>query len=119
MNKRFTDLEYTLFDADGNEYTHRGAYLIVDGGYHRWKCLMAPYKASRNEDQLQWSKRFESVQKDVECFFGTLKGCVRILKLPLGFRAEDRISNMFYTCCVLHNVLCAYDGLNWYGQGVN
>ncbi|CAM9767454.1 unnamed protein product [Discosporangium mesarthrocarpum] len=111
MNKRFTDLEYTLFDADGNKYTHRGAYLIVHGGYHQWKCLMVPYKASRNEDQLQWSKGLESVRKDVEWFFGILKGCFRILKLPLGFRDEDRI-NMFYTCCVLHNMLRACDGLD-------
>ncbi|CAM9755850.1 unnamed protein product [Discosporangium mesarthrocarpum] len=59
-NKRFTDLKYTLFDADGNEFTHRGAYLIIDGGYRQWRCLMAPYKANRNEDQLRWSKRSES-----------------------------------------------------------
>ncbi|CAM9853757.1 unnamed protein product [Discosporangium mesarthrocarpum] len=41
MNIRFTDLEYTLFDADRNEYTHRGEYLIVDGGNHQvltWGC---------------------------------------------------------------------------------
>ncbi|CAN0184430.1 unnamed protein product, partial [Discosporangium mesarthrocarpum] len=35
MNKRFTDLEHTLFDADGNEYKLRGAYLFADGGYHQ------------------------------------------------------------------------------------
>ncbi|CAN0398361.1 unnamed protein product [Discosporangium mesarthrocarpum] len=53
MNERFTDLEYTLFDPDGNEYTHREAQLIVDSGYHQWECLVAPYKASSNEDKLQ------------------------------------------------------------------
>ncbi|CAN0408744.1 unnamed protein product, partial [Discosporangium mesarthrocarpum] len=77
-----------------------------------WKCLMAPYEASCNEDQLQWSKRLESVRKDVECFCGILKGRFRILKLPLGFRDEDRIDNMFNTCCILHNMLHVCDGLH-------
>lgn len=29
------DVEYTLKDSDGTTYTERGAYLIVDGGYHQ------------------------------------------------------------------------------------
>ncbi|CAM9530440.1 unnamed protein product [Discosporangium mesarthrocarpum] len=113
LSKRFTDLEYDLFDADGNEHVHRGAYLIVDGGYHKWKCLLLPHKASRTKDQLMWSKRLESVRKDVECCFGILLSRFRILKLLLEFRSEERINCMLYSCCVLHNMLQAYYALEW------
>jgi hypothetical protein len=29
------DLEFKLLDANGEEMSERGAYLIVDGGYHK------------------------------------------------------------------------------------
>ncbi|CAN0435080.1 unnamed protein product [Discosporangium mesarthrocarpum] len=28
-------LEYKLVDSEGNKYTEKGAYIIVDGGYHK------------------------------------------------------------------------------------
>jgi hypothetical protein len=31
----YSDMEYELMAADGSTYTERGAYLIVDGGYHK------------------------------------------------------------------------------------
>ncbi|CAN0051081.1 unnamed protein product, partial [Discosporangium mesarthrocarpum] len=111
MNKRFKDLEYTLFGADGNAYAHRGAYLIVDGGYHQLLTRECPPPVPLHY-QLQWSKHLESVRNDVGCFFGTLKGRFRILKLALGFWDEVRISNMFCTCCIIHSMLRPYDGLD-------
>ena len=47
----------------------------------------------------------------MECFFGILKGRFRILKSAILFHDEGHISNMFKTCCVLHNILHAWDGL--------
>lgn len=54
----------------------------------------------------------ESVRKDVECFFGILKGRFRILKLPILYRDKKAIDNVFFACCILHNILHAYDGLD-------
>lgn len=65
-----------------------------------------------------WSKRLESVRKDVECFFGVLKGRFRILKLPILYRNKDEIDNMFFCCCILHNMLHAMDGLDTFEAGV-
>ena len=61
----------------------------------------------------------------MECVFGILKGRFRCLKLPILYQSKRCIDNMFFTCCVLHNMLLQYDGLdvrwesdaNWIGQG--
>ena len=73
---------------------------------------MEPTKYPLNADDTDFSKHLESVRKDVECFFGILKGRFRILKLPILFRSRERIDNAFFTCCILHNMLHAFDGLD-------
>lgn len=74
-------------------------------------------------DDTCFSKWLESVRKDVECFFGRLKGRFRLLKLPIMMRTPKEVDNVFYTCCILHNMLHAFDGLHemeadvhWAGQ---
>jgi len=45
-NPVYSDFEYTLFDRDGGESTVKGAYVINDGGYHRWRTTIAGYTHS-------------------------------------------------------------------------
>ena len=73
---------------------------------------MEPTKYPRDAEDLIWSKWLESVRNDVECFFGFLNGCFRILKLLIMFRKKEDIDNMFFTCCILHNIIRSYDGLD-------
>jgi hypothetical protein len=42
---------------------------MVDGGYHRWRVLIAPKKGAEKHTK-RWSKQLESVRKDVERTFG-------------------------------------------------
>ena len=51
----------------------KGAYLICDGGYHHWKCMQSPRTYSSDQRFTKWSRRIESVRKDIERTFGTLK----------------------------------------------
>ncbi|CAM9418251.1 unnamed protein product, partial [Discosporangium mesarthrocarpum] len=78
-HEAYTQMEHTLVDSEGIEFTEKGTYLIVGFIYHQWRCLMCPLKSARTVTELKWSKRLESVRKDVECFFGRLKGRFRIL----------------------------------------
>lgn len=73
---------------------------------------MPPTKYPGNGEETRWSKTLESVRKDVECFFGILKGRFRILKLPILYRDKEDIDNVFFACCILHNMLHSYDGLD-------
>jgi Plant transposon protein len=58
----------------------------------------------------------ESVRKDVE--YAYWKGRFRILKLP-QYRTVAKIDNIFFTCCILHNMLHAFDGLDVRERGVH
>ena len=56
------------------------------------------------------------VRKDVEDCFGSLKRRFRILRLPSMLYHERDITNMFKTCCIMHNVLLDWGGLSGTGQ---
>ncbi|CAM9763923.1 unnamed protein product, partial [Hapterophycus canaliculatus] len=108
----YRDKAYTLFDEDGKAFERKGNYCIVDNGYNKWEILIPPSKWPGSDEESRWSKALESVRKDVECFFGILKGRFRILKLGILFHDRDAIDYMFFTCCTLHNMLHAFDGLD-------
>jgi Plant transposon protein len=120
----YGDVPYSLTTEDGSEIQLKGLYLIVDGGYHKWRCLQCPMKHTSKFKEGLWSKWVESVRKDVECVFGILKGRFRCLKLPIFYQTKSVIDNMFFTCCILHNILLNVDGydirwekdVNWLGQ---
>jgi hypothetical protein len=74
-----------------------GVWQIVDNGYLNWSTTVPPLKTSCNRSDIGFSKWLESIRKDVECTFGILKGCFRILKTGirlLGQRSADNIFNM-------------------------
>lgn len=60
--------------------------------------------------------RMASVRKDVEDCFGILKKRFRILRVPSLLNQEKEITNVFMTCCVLHNMLLDWDGLSDLGN---
>ena len=89
----------------------KGAYFISDGGYHRWPCLVNPFKHQPEGTDLEiWSQNIESVRKDIECVFGILKKRFLFLKHPIRIHSPHCIQRAFVTCCVLHNILIDYDG---------
>ncbi len=107
----FHDCEFQLRKLDGTMHTERGAYLISDNGYHKWRILQCPIKAAYTPAELAWSKRIESTRKDVECAFGILKGRWRILKLPVNLHSKQVIDAVVWTCVILHNMLLTNDGM--------
>ncbi len=54
----------------------------------------------------------ESVRKDVECTFGILKGRFRFLSNKIVIQSAQCIEDAFTTCCILHNMLLKFDGLD-------
>ncbi|CAN0383374.1 unnamed protein product, partial [Pylaiella littoralis] len=85
--------------------------------------FICPYKTYASVEQQEWSKRFESVRKDIECFFGRLKGRFRLFKTGILFNSREKIDNAWFTACIIHNMLLQFDGLanlekdmNWTGK---
>ena len=61
---------------------------------------------------MQFSKWIKSLQKDVECTFGIMKGRFRILKTGIPLHGIDVCDRVWLTCCALHNFLLQEDGLD-------
>ncbi|CAM9180950.1 unnamed protein product, partial [Hapterophycus canaliculatus] len=105
--------KYDLCDAYSNETEHTGGWLIADGGYHRQvRLLMCPFKVYANTEEQQWSKRSESVGKDIECLFGRLKKRFRLFNTGVLFLDQGKIDNAWFIACIIHNMLLQYDGLD-------
>jgi hypothetical protein len=93
----YADLEFKLYawDIATNEVieiTMTGGYLISDGGYHKWRCLKCPFKHPATNPRLWFSKRLESVRKDIE---GIMKKRFQILKCPIQFHYQETIDSVF------------------------
>lgn len=73
--------------------------------------LICPFKQYASEAQQEWSKRFESIRKDIECLFGRLKGRFRLFKTGIMFGTREKIDNAWFTACIIHNMLHQFDGL--------
>ena len=41
--ERYANVEFDLIDEDGNIIKEKGAYLIVDGGYHKFYIIYILY----------------------------------------------------------------------------
>lgn len=97
-----------LIVSNSNRYSLYSLPIVTY--YEQWRCLQCPIKVPSDAHELKWSRALESVRKDVECFFGILKGRFRVLKLPVQYRTKERIDDLFFTCCILHNMIHAFDG---------
>lgn len=115
-NGRFANVSYELIGPDGAVRRLCDPYLIVDGGYHRWRHLICGYGRSFDDKEAAFTKRLTSVRKDVECAFGILKRRFRILKIPLQFQKAVTIDAVFRTCLVLHNLTLVADGRRYVGH---
>jgi len=110
------DVEFDLLELDenGNEVKvcYRGAWLLVDNGYLNWATTVAPFKRSNSLKELQWSEWVESMRKDIESTFGSLKGRQRILKTGIQLHGHEVSNKIWKTCCALNNWLLNIDGLS-------
>lgn len=106
-----SDVEYDLY-IDGVLTKQKGVYYLCDGGYHKWSCMINPMKHTTQREERLWSEWVESTRKDVECCFGILKGRFRILKAGIQLQSKEKIDFVFFTCCILHNMILAFDGLD-------
>jgi hypothetical protein len=93
-------------NADGSKKVFHGSYLLCDGGYHQWPCLVYPIKTGLPESpERKWAAMLESVRKDIEGFFGILKQRFHFLKQFNQMSWQKDTDIAFVTCCKIHNML--------------
>jgi hypothetical protein len=105
-------MSFELQTRTGHSISINGCYVIVDNGYLQWSTTVPPHKSSSNRSELRFSQWLKSLRKDVECTFGILKGCWRILKTGIRLHNTEIVDNIWMTCCALHNMLLDVDGLS-------
>eukprot|EP00965_Chrysotila_dentata_P103545 3417781-Pleurochrysis_carterae.AAC.1 len=111
----YANSTFNMLDDDGGVLVQRGLHAMTNAGYCRWLCLMYLLRHPLTLRERRCSKRCESVRKDTECTFGVLKKSFYILKAGFHFRTALKIDNVFFPCCVLHNMLLHNDDLDTIG----
>ena len=111
-------LEEKNHDGTTIKRAYRGAWGLVDNGYHKWTCTQAPAKFDSMVSAQKLSKWIESFRKDVECVFGILKGRFRCLQTGIRVHGVEAADRIWFTCCALHNLLLDADGISAEWTGV-
>lgn len=102
---------WSVRTLEGNTKTFHGKYLICDGGYLHWPCLMCGIADASHPGLVELSKVIATVRKDIECVFGSMKKRFEWLKGWSTVLKQQSMDNAFVTCCMLHNLLLSHDGL--------
>jgi hypothetical protein len=79
------------------------------------KYLIFPLKWPEvGTDRQKWHSHLESIRKDIERTFGSIKQRFGCLVNPITLQEDHRLEKMFNGCCVLHNIILDYNGAdNW------
>lgn len=107
------NINYTLFDKDGNTKQTQGVYFICDGGYLKWPQLICPIQGHcLDQNEYDFTKVVERTRIDVECCFGMLKIRWKIIKYAMRYRDLIYCHRIFVTCCILHNMMVKVEDYN-------
>ncbi|CAH1446713.1 unnamed protein product [Lactuca virosa] len=96
------------FQVVGTSYRN-GDYL-VDGIYSERACFMKSLSCSNDCKRLKFKRAQEKVRKDVKRVFGALKKRWHILKYLAPYMEEKKMSEVMYTCIILHNMILEDEG---------
>ena len=76
-NPLFTESRFQVRTDAGMEMVE-GLWLLVDGGYHKWRALQSASNVINYPQYAAWRQTMESTRKDIERTFGRLKNRFRI-----------------------------------------
>ena len=80
-------------------------YFFADGIYPRWPVLMTAPQAPSTPAEKKFTRKQESVRKDIERAFGVLKARFRILKNGFWYQEKWKCVALTRVCFVLHNMI--------------
>ena len=98
--KRIPNVTYSVA---GQDFKH--PFFLGDGIYPRWPVFLTAPRNPSTAGQKRFTKRQESVRKDIERAFGVLKCRFRILKHGLFYRNLKKCDDCIQACFILHNLI--------------
>jgi hypothetical protein len=91
--------------GSNNSVEYNRYYLLANGIYPPWPCFVQTIHLPPDEKRAYFASRQEAVRKDVERCFEVLQARFAIIKNPSRHWNVDFISNIMFTCCILHNMI--------------
>ncbi len=80
-------------------------YFLVDGIYPEFSFFVKPFSAPTNAKHQEFTRRQESVRKDIERAFGVLQARWRVIANPSRYWYVSSMEDMMYCCIILHNMI--------------
>ncbi|XP_052622715.1 uncharacterized protein LOC128127999 [Lactuca sativa] len=99
------DMTFTV-----NGHTYKYSYYIGDGIYPDYSTLMKAYSVPRSEKEIFFTKKHESMRKDIERAFGVLKQTWHVVKYATRLWDKERIKRMVLACIIMHNMIIKDEG---------
>lgn len=88
-------------------------YYLADGIYLEWATLMKSIRHPQLPKDKLFAQRQESARKDVECAFGILKACFRVVETPTHLWLIANISDIMTACVIMRNMIVEDEGHVW------
>ncbi|GKB95483.1 ribonuclease H-like domain-containing protein, partial [Tanacetum coccineum] len=90
-----------------NNVAYKRGYYLTDEIYPQWFVLIKSIKNSVENDhtRILYKTKHEAARKDVERAFGVLKKKWKLIKHPARGMTRRRLSDVIYTCIILHNMI--------------
>ncbi|GJZ75975.1 ALP1-like protein [Tanacetum coccineum] len=95
-----------------NNVPYKRGYYLSDGIYPQWAVLIKSIKnpATNDHKRLLYKTKHKATRKDVERAFGVLKTKWKLIKYPTRGMSRHRLSDVMYTCIILHNMIIHDNG---------
>ncbi|GJS19567.1 ALP1-like protein [Tanacetum coccineum] len=95
-----------------NNVPYKRGYYLSDGIYPQWAVLIKSIKnpVTNDHKRLLYKTKHEAARKDVERAFGVLKTKWKLIKYPTRGMSRHRLSDVMYTCIILHNMIIHDNG---------
>ncbi|KAJ9541011.1 hypothetical protein OSB04_027517 [Centaurea solstitialis] len=100
------------FVVNNTHYNH--GYYLADGIYPEWTTFVKAFRYPVEEPRVHFKTRQESARKDIERTFATLKDKWHVVKYPARVWTQRKLSQIMYTCIILHNMIREDEGFSHY-----
>ena len=96
------------FEVNGNTYNM--GYYLADGIYPEWPAFVKSIRHPMKAKTQHFSKRQDSVRKDIERAFEVLRARFAVVRGPAYGWHPKQIKEIMICCIILHNMIVEDEG---------
>ncbi|XP_057811649.1 uncharacterized protein LOC131025886 [Salvia miltiorrhiza] len=93
-----------------NNSYYRSGYYLTDGIYPNWPIIVKSPTHPTDAKGKRFKVMQEAARKDIERAFGVLQTRWAIAKEPSRFWSKEKMSDIMFTCIILHNMIIEDEG---------